>query len=242
VSRAFQLASTGMTASEVARETGLPRRTVGGWLTGHPPARLSARKFDPSAHVDNCKAAYAYVLGIYLGDGHLNHMRRGVYRLFVTLDATYPGIVEETRNAVSALMPENRVTPVARPRYGVVNVCCYSKLWPALLPQHGPGPKHAREIRLTQWQLRITRAEPRVFIRALIHSDGCRFVARQPSRGRVYSYPRYSFSNRSEDILRIFCDHLDLIGVAWTRASAQNVQIARQEEVARLDEFVGPKR
>jgi hypothetical protein len=37
-------------------------------------------------------AAYAYVLGQYLGDGHIVHHRRGVYRLEISCCTTYPCI------------------------------------------------------------------------------------------------------------------------------------------------------
>jgi hypothetical protein len=59
---------------------------------------------------------------------------------------------------------------------------------------------------------------------------------------RSYSYPRYHFTNRSDDIKAILCEHLDLIGVAWRRASDRNISVARREAVAALDAFVGPKR
>jgi hypothetical protein len=52
---------------------------------------------------------------------------------------------------------------------------------------------------------------------------------------------RYAFSNRSEDILRIFTDACDLAGVHWTRASRTQVAVYIKAAVARLDEFVGPK-
>ena len=59
---------------------------------------------------------------------------------------------------------------------------------------------------------------------------------------RLYAYPRYTFTNCSEDIKAILCYHVDLLGIAWRRASARNISIARREAVAALDEFVGPKR
>src|SRR5215213_10633981 len=36
---------------------------------------------------------YAYLLGVYLGDGHIVLCRRGVYRLMIACDAGYPGLV-----------------------------------------------------------------------------------------------------------------------------------------------------
>jgi hypothetical protein len=60
-------------------------------------------------------------------------------------------------------------------------------------------------------------------------------------RGRSYAHPRCSFSNRSDDIKAVLCEHLDLLGIAWRRASDVNISIARREAVAALDAFVGPK-
>ena len=76
----------------------------------------------------------------------------------------------------------------------------------------------------------------------LIHSDGCRFVATQRVARKVYRYSRYSFSNRSDDIRGIFCEHLDLLGIGWTQPNAFQIAIDRRAEVAKLDAFVGPKR
>jgi hypothetical protein len=83
----------------------------------------------------------------------------------------------------------------------------------------------------------------------LIHSDGCR-ITNWATRGigdkrRRYEYPRYFFTNTSTDILALFCDTLDLVGVEWkaVRQSrpAQNVSIAKRASVALMDQHVGPK-
>jgi len=70
-----------------------------------------------------------------------------------------------------------------------------------------------------------------------------RFETKLPS-GRVaeYAYVRYFFSNLSEDIKDIFCDHCDLLGIRWSRASPRYVSIHDRKSVALLDQFVGPKR
>jgi len=80
-------------------------------------------------------------------------------------------------------------------------------------------------------------------VRGLIQSDGCRVIARiRGPHGRQYLYPRYYFSNRSSDIRRIFCGHLDLLDVRWTASNAFTIQIARRPAVDALDRFIGPKR
>jgi hypothetical protein len=50
------------------------------------------------------------------------------------------------------------------------------------------------------------------------------------------------FTNRSDDIKALLREHLDLLDIAWRRASDRNIAISRREAVAALDEFVGPKR
>jgi hypothetical protein len=186
------------------------------------------------------RSDYAYLLGLYLGDGYVAAMARGTFSLRIFLDRRYPYIIAAAHQAIAAVNPSS-VVP-AWPRIGCFVVASYWKHWPVVFPQHGPGPKHARPIVLTAWQREITGAEPEALVRGLIHSDGCRFVATQRVRGKAYRYSRYSFSNRSDDIRAIFCAHLDLLGIGWTQPNACQIAIDRRAEVAKLDVFVGPKR
>lgn len=118
----------------------------------------------------------------------------------------------------------------------------YWKHWTSLIPQHGPGRKHTRPIVLTDWQQRIvsTHAEP--FLRGLIHSDGTRIVAAERKGSYVRRAPPYAFSNRSEDILELFRAACETAGVHCTRSSRKQISVYSKAAVARLDEFVGPKR
>ncbi len=80
----------------------------------------------------------------------------------------------------------------------------------------------------------------------LVHSNGSRVTnsfSTELSDGRLahYSYPRYFFTNHSEDIRRIFCDHCELLGVRWTRSNPTNISISHRDSVAILDWFIGPK-
>jgi hypothetical protein len=241
---ALDLAAAGLNASEIARETGLPRTTVRDWLRRGPPRRRS-RNGGPScpacggaAHpFAELPGSYAYLLGLYLGDGCISAHARNVYRLRVSLDAKYPRIIAECSSAMRELMPFNSVSAQLI-QDSWVEVHCYSKSWPCLFPQHGPGPKHGRSIVLTDWQWRHVVREPKLLLRGLIHSDGCRFT----NTGRAgWRHPRYSFCNVSDDIKRIFCDTCDLLGLHWTVAAPKTVYVSRKADVALLDEFVGPK-
>jgi hypothetical protein len=116
-------------------------------------------------------------------------------------------------------------------------VSLYSKHRPCLLPQHRPGLKHLRPIRLELWQEVLVKQATEEFIRGLIDSGGCRVVANDRGVRSV----RYHFSNRSEDILGLFTGALDDLGIPWTRSSRYVIAVYRKAAVARLDEFVGPK-
>jgi hypothetical protein len=110
--------------------------------------------------------------------------------------------------------------------------------WPCLFPQHGPGRKHDRPIELVSWQRKIVARHPEDLLRGLIHSDGCRVIANDRGVASV----RYHFSNRSEDIKRIYCDALDRLAIPWTRPCSMQIAVYRKAATARLDEFIGPKR
>lgn len=118
----------------------------------------------------------------------------------------------------------------------------YWRAWLCLFPQHAPGRKHARRILLEPWQeTLIERATP-AFLRGLIHTDGWRGQNKVHVKGRGYSYPRYQFSNRSDDIRRLFTDACDRMGVDWRPWGRYHVSVARRDAVARLDTWIGPKR
>jgi hypothetical protein len=184
------------------------------------------------------RAIYAYVLGMYLGDGCILKQRRGVWRFEIAMDTRYPGLIAECAAAVQELMPDNRVSVNDQHPANYVIVRCYSKAWTCLFPQHGPGRKHLRKIALEPWQERIVDAQPEQFVRGLIHSDGCRVLNRVNGK----DYPRYFFCQVSDDIRGLFCRSLEQLGIHYTRNDHKNVSIARAPSVARLDEFVGPKR
>jgi hypothetical protein len=183
---------------------------------------------------------YAYVLGMYLGDGYLAEFPRTTsMRIFC--DARYPLIVREVMSALSTLHPHNRVSASQSRRDRCVCVQSYSCRWPCLVPQAGPGRKHERSIALEPWQAALTGRAPEALIRGLFHSDGSRFINRVRAGGRSYAYTRYEFRNNSADIRKILCDHLDLLGIAWTQAGWRDISVARRAHVQALDVFVGAK-
>lgn len=182
------------------------------------------------------QASYAYLLGLYLGDGCITEMPR-TFKLRVFLDSSYPVIVSECATAMVEVCPGRPAWIGARAGMRCTEVAVHWNHWPCVFPQHGAGRKHRRPIRLVEWQEEIVSACPRELLRGLIHSDGCRIVAQDRGRPSV----RYHFSNRSEDIKRIYTDALDRLGVRWTRPCDRQIATYRKASVAILDEFIGPK-
>jgi hypothetical protein len=256
--RGLELIKAGVNDCEIGRRLGIPRGTIRDWRvglvagSGGRTKEWSGRRPLWGRRPTNCPVcdgqrmddeAYAYLLGIYLGDGCLSLHPKQVYRLRIACDLKYPDIINEIASHVIILSGADSVGFVLAP--GCVNVSSYWKHWPCLFPQHGPGRKHNRDIELASWQQEIVAVHPKALIRGLIHSDGTRHINEVPRRlssgTKRYRYPRYMFTNASTDILGIFTDTLDLLGVHWTQTNPRNISVARRNDVAFLDTFVGPK-
>jgi hypothetical protein len=226
------LLSEGHSDREVARLSGVPQNTVGRWRRTWPATAVRWRPAHPPS--------YAYLLGLYLGDGCLSVKRNGGAVLRICLDTAYPGVVDDCWAAAVLSMPQCRPGLLRRPGVNAVYVQACGKRWLDAFPQHGPGHKHERAIVLEDWQRQIVDAHPGEFVRGLIHSDGCRttnrFKTKLPS-GRVaeYAYGRYFFSNLSKDIRGLFCASCDALDVRWTLSNPRNVSVAHRVSVARLD-------
>ena len=62
-----------------------------------------------------------------------------------------------------------------------------------------------------------------------------------PAKAQLHERRCYAFRNVSTDIQDIFCLALELVDIRWTLAGEQNVYVSRKADVARMDEFIGPK-
>jgi len=155
---------------------------------------------------------------------------KGVWALRISCADAWPGLRAECIAAMSAVRPSNKIS--AQQRVGCTEVIAYSRHWPCLFPQHGPGKKHKRTIQLARWQQDIVSERPGDFARGLFHSDGCRFISRvrRPlaSGDRWYEYPRYMFTNESRDILGLCGQILDQLGVSWRFSRRNTISVARR--------------
>jgi hypothetical protein len=241
----LELVRAGWNDCEIARETSIPRGTIRDWRNGHIPDfdRVRTR---PGRGARSCavcdddplrlpQAVYTYLLGLYLGDGCISTHHRGVYRLRIVCADAYPELIRLCHSAMAEVLP-NKVSQV--PKVGCTEVAAYSKHWPCLFPQHGPGRKHERKIELVPWQQELVDLDPRPLVRGLLHSDGCRVL----NWVNGTPYPRYHFTNVSADIRGIFGRACDRLGIEWRANNRWSLSVARRDSVALLDAFVGPKR
>jgi hypothetical protein len=243
VTLVLRLVGAGLNDCEIARQTGIPRGTVRQWRIGRVPnfrrqsGTCAICSGDPRALP---LPAYTYLLGLYLGDGCLTACPRDVYKLRIACAERYPELIRHCELAIAEVLP-NRSNKVGRTRK--TNEHCwevysFSKHWPCLFPQHGPGRKHERKIELTPWQQELVDVDPRPLVRGLLHSDGCRVL----NWVNGTPYPRYHFTNVSADIRGIFGQACDQLGIEWRPNNPWSLSVARRGSVALLDEFVGPKR
>jgi hypothetical protein len=249
VESALRASDAGMPDAEIARTHGVAVKTVRRWRRLYQRRGLPRGQTHVQARCPRCDdadldgAAYAELLGWYLGDGHITEGRRDVRTLHVYNDKRYTDL-----NA-GLLHLLRRVKPGSRPHVREVPGCVITSLgwkhWPCLFPQHGPGRKHERTLGMHDWQWALVEEHPANFLRGLFHSDGCRSNnwARRPVAGRPkrYDYPRWQFVNASEEILGWCTAALDLVGVPWRRSGPRTVSVSVRSGVARLDELVGPK-
>jgi hypothetical protein len=120
---------------------------------------------------------------------------------------------------------------------------------PASSPSTAPARSTSARSSSNPGNRKIVGVHPWEFIRGLIHSDGCRItnwtekvIAGERKR---YEYPRYFFTNVSDDIRQLYTDTLDKLGIQWTHCTRNgnpfNISVARKASVALMDAHVGPK-
>lgn len=239
---------------EISRKLSIPRTTIGNILLRHknPDKYASSLSEDISlkrglplfSEIDpysELAKNYSYILGLYLGDGHINKTKRS-YKIVISLDCCYSGIIESTVIAASFLYPYNKVSFARKKGDNCTNVLWHSNRLPEDFPQHGPGMKHTRKIELADWQKKIVKEHPKQFLRGLIQSDGCRDLNHVNGK----DYPRYQFNNKSLDIIGLCEQALVQLEVSFTSTKKKStgvtvLSIAKRKDVAFLDTFIGPK-
>jgi hypothetical protein len=230
------LATSSLSDGEVAARLGLPRSTVREWRTqGWREGSLCPRCWRRTKPIVVEPKSYAELLGLYLGDGCISRVGR-TYSLRLALDARYPMIAADAQNLMQIVFPTNRVRCLTADGGSTLMLCVYSSHLPCVFPQHGPGKKHQRTIALEPWQQDLVDRAPWPLLRGLIRSDGCMFI----NRTGAYRYETYEFRNQSRDLLDLFSQTCDRVGVDHRRTH-ERIRINRRDAVAAMLAHVGQK-
>lgn len=232
----------GASMRSIARTLGIHHSTVAYWLKQQraPKPSLSLPQepyIAPTAFAT--WYSYSYILGLYLGDGHISKVRRS-YRLRITQDMRYPTLIALNIHHLGLLLPHSSPSAYPCSDGNCTNVTVYAKILPLLFPQAGKNRKDQREIVLAQWQQ--SHLQINGFIRGLIHSDGSRYKnrVRNAKTGREYSYTTYQFSSKSQEIMGLMMHSLESIGVNFrhrTKRDVESITISQRADVALLDQI-----
>ena len=169
----------GLNDYEIARKTGVSRSAVQRWRTHGLPREEP--KQSASWHPRD-RVAYAYLLGIYLGDGYVSKAATSPV-LEIALDRRYPNIAAECVDAIWGAAHLRAQTRLRRSDSGTsLRVTAGGRIWPLAFPQHGRGKKHHRAIELEDWQQSIVGALPRPFLRGPQEHLGRRSAQRRNTR------------------------------------------------------------
>ena len=114
VSHAVALMERGMSLRSISMSTGISRATLHDWRE-HPVSanpRAVCPRCAPSPTPPEPQADYAYLLGLYLGDGCISRAStrdKDVWKLRIACADAWPGLRRECERAMSAVRPGNKV-------------------------------------------------------------------------------------------------------------------------------------
>ena len=144
-----QKLAEGVSQRQIARDLNVDHTTIAYWIKNGFSSGTRNFKSNSDEEIYNiCKkysAEYSYILGSYLGDGHITKMPR-TYKLRIFNDAKYDNIIEDQSQALSVLFPENVIRQHKQLHSNCVEVIIHNKELPRFFPQHDSGKKHDRDV------------------------------------------------------------------------------------------------
>jgi len=235
--KVIQLKKSGLNNSQISKLLEIPRTTINSWIKSKPNFEKNNNDdFNPEKYIveNKLENTYSYILGLYLGDGYINKMKR-TYRLRIFNTKEYEQLNNHIKRQLQILFPNNKIGFVDFKSYLSIHV--YSnKLIPHLFPQNGIGRKHTRNIKLVDWQKRIISHKH--LLMGLFHSDGTFYYR----KNKKNIYPAYGFRNESDDIHEIFQNCCRNLNISYTFSiKRKNTNIYKNNDVIKLKEIIGTK-
>jgi intein-encoded DNA endonuclease-like protein len=228
----------GYNPSEIGRMTNIPRCTCADIINRYKNKDTENIKFKSDCDLNLInKKVYAFLLGEYLGDGHIicsKKLKNGnnVFKFRIFQDTKYPNVIKEIQSAMQIILG-GCISVVKKKEENCVEIFTYSTQVATLFPQLGPGKKHNRKIVILEWQKKIIEEYPFDFLKGLIYSDGCIFLNKKSGQYWI------DFTNRSEDIKEIYEEVLGSLGIMSSRNSkGLNVRVTNQLAVSALMEHI----
>jgi hypothetical protein len=112
---AIALMECGTSLRSISISTGISRATLAYWRE-YPEVGARTRAACPRCAVNPTlpepQADYAYLLGLYLGDGCISlagAKNKQVWKLRIACADAWPGLIHECERAVRAIRPANKV-------------------------------------------------------------------------------------------------------------------------------------
>lgn len=176
----------------------------------------------------------AEFMGIMLGDGGLTSFQCSVY-LNSETDQEFAYYVRDLATKLFGVTPKiymHKKYKVWRVSISSVNLVKYLTLKGLCL-----GNKMRLQVSVPSW-VRSEQGYIKACIRGLIDTDGSFIIHRYKVKGKEYSYPRLSFSNRSEPLLDFVYKGLKQLGFN-SKIKKDEVCLYRQDEVLRYLEVIG---
>lgn len=118
----------------------------------------------------------AYILGVALGDGNLSNPNKRAVRLRVTCDIKYPKIIEEIKQSLGYILPQNKISEIKR--QGCIDISIYSNTLESLLGWKAvSGSKYMQSVCIPEWVLNSNTFSLDC-LRGLFQTDGSIYVDR----------------------------------------------------------------
>jgi len=230
-----QKLNEGVSQRQISRDLNVNHATVSYWIKNNFSTGLKNNDLSVDQTILLCKKYaphYAYILGSYLGDGHISKLPR-TYRLRIFCNRKYQDIIDRNKHSVQTLFNTNKVNVLQYLHAQCDEVIVHNKNLDKFFPQHGAGKKHDRDITLLDWQWDIINYNPECFIKGLLDSDGCRY--KQTGSDRMY----WQFTNKSQDILNMYIKVLTNLDIetfpTLKKCGSTNVFTRKLEHTNKLD-------
>lgn len=230
-----QKLNEGISQRQIARDLNVDHATISYWIRNN----FQTSKKNSSSTVNDiitlCQkysSHYAYILGSYLGDGHISKLPR-TYRLRIFCNRKYQDIIDRNKHSLQTLFNTNKINILQQLHTQCDEVIVHNKHLDKFFPQHGVGKKHNRDIILLDWQEKIVGDNAEYFIKGLLDSDGCRY--KQTNVDRMY----WQFTNKSLDIINIYIKILNNLNIdvfpTTKHTGITNVFTRKLEHTDKLD-------